>query len=225
MTKKNRLYILSGLGVDSRVFRKMDLSSWEIVHIEWIAPLEGESISQYAARLSASIADPNPVLLGLSFGGMVATEIAKQRPKAFIIQIASALTRYDLPVLYRLTGKLYLYKILPARWLKWSNPVTEWFFGAKSREDKSLLKEILQDTDTLFLKWAIKEIACWNNRTEPALYFRIHGEKDKIIPVKKMAGYQMIIKNAGHFITISHASEVSKILKDLLPSYAPEPEI
>ncbi len=225
MTKKSRLYILSGLGVDSRVFRKMDLSPWEVIHIEWIAPLEGESISQYAARLAAPIADPNPVLLGLSFGGMIAAEIAKQRPKAFIIQIASALTRYDLPVLYRLIGKLRLYKILPVWWLKWSNPVTEWFFGAKSREDKSLLKEILQDTDTLFLKWAIKEIACWNNRTEPALYFRIHGEKDKILPVKKMAGYQMIIKNAGHFITISHASSVSTILKELLSSYTPEPEI
>ncbi len=219
MTKKNRLYILSGLGVDSRVFRKMDLSPWEVVHIEWITPLEGESISQYATRLSAPIADPNPVLLGLSFGGMIAVEIAKQRPKAFIIQIASALTRYDLPVLYRLIGKLRLYKILPARWLKWSNPVTEWFFGVKNREEKILLKEILQDTDTRFLKWAIREIACWKNTAKPDSYFRIHGNKDRILPVKNTDNQQIIVKDAGHFITVSHATVVSKILKELLPSF------
>jgi len=71
------IYILSGLGVDRRVFNKMNFKGLNLTYLDWIAPLPTESISCYALRLSAKITTERPILIGLSFGGMIAMEIAK----------------------------------------------------------------------------------------------------------------------------------------------------
>jgi hypothetical protein len=66
------LYLFSGLGADRRIFQKLDLSGYIVHYIEWIPPLGDESIEHYASRISNQIKEPNPVLIGLSFGGMMA---------------------------------------------------------------------------------------------------------------------------------------------------------
>jgi hypothetical protein len=71
------LYLFSGLGADKRIFQRLDLSGYAVNYIEWILPLEGETIEQYASRLLCQITAPNPTLIGLSFGGIMAIEVAK----------------------------------------------------------------------------------------------------------------------------------------------------
>lgn len=58
------IYILSGLGVDRRVFKKIDFGSLKVTYLEWIAPISTESISSYARRLSAKITAERPILIG-----------------------------------------------------------------------------------------------------------------------------------------------------------------
>ncbi|MDH4294838.1 MAG: hypothetical protein OEV74_01060 [Cyclobacteriaceae bacterium] len=84
------LFLLSGLGADSRVFDFLDLSNYNIHFIEWIDPHENEPIEAYARRLKVNIKKENPILLGISFGGMMAIEIGKQiRAEKIIIIIIS----------------------------------------------------------------------------------------------------------------------------------------
>ena len=73
----NKIYIFSGLGVDQRVFDKIDFGNLDVEFIDWIEPLKNESLSDYAKRISQSLTDSNPTLIGLSFGGMIAVEISK----------------------------------------------------------------------------------------------------------------------------------------------------
>lgn len=77
-TVNKKIYILSGLGADERVFKKLDLVPLEPVYLKWIPPHKNESVESYASRLLSQITEKNPVLIGLSFGGMMAIEIAKQ---------------------------------------------------------------------------------------------------------------------------------------------------
>lgn len=74
---KKRIYILNGLGADERVFQLLDFSDFSPIFIQWIIPEQNESIENYASRLLQQIDTPNPLILGLSFGGMMATEISK----------------------------------------------------------------------------------------------------------------------------------------------------
>ena len=107
------IYILSGLGVDRRVFYKINFKGLNVTYLDWIAPIPTESISCYARRLSAKITSESPVLIGLSFGGMVAIEIAKIIDVQQVILLASAKGENELPKLYKLISMLKLHRIIP----------------------------------------------------------------------------------------------------------------
>ena len=209
----NKIYIVSGLGIDKRVFDKIDFGKLNPEFIEWIEPLKNEPLSEYCKRISQKINVENPTIIGLSFGGIVAVEIAKIIKTKKVILIASAKTKSELPLLYRIAGKLKINKLIPATILKQQNFLTNWFFGVKSDEDKKLLGEILEDTNPNFLKWAINEIANWKNEQQALNYVHIHGNKDKIIPIKNVE-VDFVIKNGGHFMTVNKPNEIEKILKN-----------
>src|SRR5690554_4484413 len=110
--KKNimmpKVYIFSGLGVDKRVFDKIDFASLDVEFIDWIEPLKNEPINEYAHRISQKITEKEVILIGLSFGGMMAVEVSKIVEVKKLILIASAKNRRELPKIYRVLGKLRL---------------------------------------------------------------------------------------------------------------------
>ncbi|MDR6737034.1 alpha/beta hydrolase [Sphingobacterium sp. 2149] len=63
--------------------------------------------------------------------------------------------------------------------------------------------------------WAIHEILRWKNRFIPSNLVHIHGDKDRIIPIKSLKP-SFVIKGAGHFMTVTHAGEVEKLLREIL---------
>lgn len=213
--KLKKIYIFSGLGVDERVFKNMDFSGFEVSFISWINPLEKESIESYAKRLSAQITEIKPILVGLSFGGMMAIEVAKLLETEKVILIASAKTKHEIPFYYRLGGILRLQKLIPISFLKNANFITYWFFGTQTKEEKHLLKNILNDTDSLFLRWAINKIVYWKNETCLQNLIHIHGTKDRVLPIRYVS-FDIKITDGGHLMTVNKAVEISKLLKENL---------
>lgn len=208
---EKELYIFSGLGADERVFQKLEFKDYKTTFIKWIPPFDSENIEQYAKRLIAQIPSKKPTLLGLSFGGLIAIEVAKQIEIEKIILIASAKTKNEIPIYYRLAGKLKLHKILPTKLLKKANFISYWIFGIKSNFDKQLLKQILLDTDKDFLKWAIDKVVNWENETILEQIFHIHGTADRILPYCFVSS-DLSVKNGGHFMTLNKSDELNKIL-------------
>lgn len=209
------IYILSGLGVDRRVFDKVNFGGLKVIHLEWIPPISTESISCYAQRLSTKITTECPVLIGLSFGGMVAMEIAKIIDVKQVILLASAKDDNELPKLYKLIGTLRIHKFIPASVLKSHHILSNYFFGISLKEDKIMLKQILQETDAKFLSWAINQIVKWKNKTIPNNLVHIHGCKDRIIPIRNVIP-TFIIQRAGHFMTVTHAKEIESLIQKIL---------
>jgi hypothetical protein len=209
------LYIFSGLGADERVFQLINFFEFSPKFIKWIPPLKDESIEAYASRILCQINSPNPILIGLSFGGIMAIEVAKLIKTEKVIIIASAKGKSEIPFYFRLIGKLGLLNIVPISFLKKYNFMTSWFFGAKKESERVLLKQILKDTDAVFLKWALEKVINWGNKNELKNIFHLHGTCDRILPTKFVeSDYQ--IENGGHLITLSHSEEISKILNKAL---------
>lgn len=213
--KVSHIYILSGLGVDRRVFSKINFEGLHVTHLEWIAPIKKESMADYAKRLSLQIKDEKPILIGLSFGGMMAMELAKIIKVQKIVLLASAKSANELPILYKVIGALKINCIVPNVFLKQHNMIVDYFFGISSLEDKQMLKQILLDTDTKFLDWAINKILNWKNNSFSTPVIHIHGNKDRIIPISNIKPTYMI-ENAGHFMTMTHAKEIEMLLKKVL---------
>ena len=211
----NKIYIFSGLGADERVFKKLDFSGFDVTFVDWILPLDKETIEQYATRLLDQIPTEKPLLMGLSFGGIMAVEVAKQISTKKIILIASAKTKDEIPFYLRFAGKLNLHQLMPSSLLKSSNFITNWFFGISSLEDKQLLKQILLDTNPIFLKWAMDKVAKWKNTSLPENSFHIHGDSDRILPLQFVQA-DVIVKNGGHFMTLNKADELTRTLREEL---------
>ncbi|GHM99522.1 hypothetical protein WSM22_10120 [Cytophagales bacterium WSM2-2] len=206
------IYIISGLGADERVFKSIDFANSNVNYVKWITPNHNESIEGYSIRLLEQIPAKNPILIGLSFGGMMAMEIAKHIPIKKIILISSAKTKREIPFYFRWIGFLRLHKLVPTPVLKKSNIVTRWFFGAKTIDGRKILREILRETDSAFLKWAIDKIVNWKNESVPSSLIHIHGTEDKIIPIRFVKS-DFQIEKGGHLMTLTHSNEISKLLK------------
>jgi pimeloyl-ACP methyl ester carboxylesterase len=207
------LYFLSGLGADRRAFKFLTFpANTTIVFIDWITPHKNESLIDYAKRISQRIDTSSPfILIGMSFGGILATEIIEFVQPQKTILISSVTRRQELPFYYRLAGFLGANKLLPANVSNRANALTYWMFGIQNPEDKSLLKEILKSTDTRFSKWAINEILNWKRNTSPKNLIRIHGDEDRVLTIINFKP-KYLLKAAGHFMVVNRASEISKIL-------------
>lgn len=207
----SKIYIFSGLGVDRRVFDNIDFGNLDVEFVDWIDPLKNEPLENYAKRISQKITNDNPILIGLSFGGMVAVEISKIIKTEKIILIGSAKNKFELPKFNRISGKLKLNKLIPKSIFKKQNLVTNWIFGIETDSEKQLLKEILKDTDPNFFSWAINEIVNWKNHTIPENVIHIHGNKDRIIPFKNVKA-DFVIEGGGHFMTVNRSKEIQEII-------------
>ncbi|BAV10075.1 Pimeloyl-ACP methyl ester carboxylesterase [Filimonas lacunae] len=213
-----KAYFISGLGADKRAFDKIVLPArFEQVHLEWIAPQATECLTQYAKRFAQQINGAEPfILVGLSFGGMLATEISKILPPQQLVLISSASSRSELPLLYRIAGKLRLEKILPyKRIIKKPGKIANWLFGPFDEHTQQLVHSYIKATEPQFMQWAIGQISRWKNKEKPANLLQIHGSEDKLL----WAGYSkagFVMSGGGHLCLQSHAAVINQLLKNQL---------
>ncbi len=219
--QKPVLYIFSGLATDERIFRNIHFpENVDVHHIAWKIPLRKEKLEEYIERLLKEMDRSKPIiLLGLSFGGMIAQEVAKKINPVATIIISSITSSKNLPWYFRYVGRLKANRIIPVGLLKFSNFGADWIFGAKSEADKKLLAGIIKDADVYLLKWSVEQILNWKNKSVIPDLFHIHGDDDKLLPLKNNKA-DVIIKGGGHLMVFNKADEVEVILRNVIQSFA-----
>jgi pimeloyl-ACP methyl ester carboxylesterase len=213
-----KVYFISGLAADARVFKYISLpAGCEAVHLEWITPQKDDTLPSYAMRLASKINRDEPfALVGLSFGGMLATEIAKQYNPAVTILISSVPVSKQLPGYFRMAGKIGLHKLVPVSLLK-SSAATKRFFTREKNDDKKLLLEIIKESDAGLIRWSINAILNWQNETIPQPVWHIHGTRDEILPVK-FTQPTLTIPKQGHMLVMTCPQAVNEFLAKALIS-------
>lgn len=211
---------ISGLGADERVFQYLDIPGVEKKNISWIDPLNKETIEHYASRLSAQIdKEKNNILLCVSFGGLAGIELSKTVHFEKIIIISSVKNKYEVPFYFRIAGLLRVDKIIPAFAYKSSTPLLTILFGINCKNERTLLRAIIKDTGSVFLKWAIGQVLRWRNVDPVNNLYHIHGTSDRLLPVC-FIGECIQVKNGHHFMIVSRADEIGgKINKILAGEY------
>ena len=207
------IYLISGLGADRRVFDFLDFSGYQINHVNWVSPISQESIESYAARLLDQIKEAKPILIGVSFGGIMAIEISKLIDTEKVILISSAKTKKDIPVIYKVAGRVGFNQIIPINLFKTVNMLTYWFFGVEEKSERALLKKIISETDETFLQWSIAQIMNWKNTVSGKNIITIHGSQDRILPNNKS---DHVITGGGHLMIINRASEITNLIRKSL---------
>jgi esterase/lipase len=213
---QSKIHFISGLGADKRVFANLKINHPFQNHIVWEIPFKNETIKAYCQRLLAQIDQSSEIILiGVSFGGIIAQEIAKIIPVKKIIVISSIKNEKEKSWTLRLAGKIKLNKVIPFAISKFLNKLTaDYYFGTKSKEESRLLQKIIDDTNPVFSGWAIDQILKWENTNDKEL-IHIHGTDDKIFPSSLVKNY-IHIKDGGHFMVYNKAEEISFLINEYL---------
>ncbi len=210
-----KVYFIPGLGADKRVFRHIQLpKGCDMVHLDWLPPQAEESLSSYAARLAAGIDHEKEwALVGLSFGGMLASEISHRFRPAKTVLISTAAHSSQLPVYFRKLAPLQLHRVLPIGLFK-NASLAKRIFTTETTADKELLRRIIRESDPAFIRWALGAIVQWESRYPPQHHIHIHGNKDRLLPIRYCQPTH-IIENAGHLLVMNRADALNRILGEI----------
>ena len=209
------IFCISGLGADERAFSKLKIHGHQLKVIPWLQPRPKETLEHYTARMRAGITEENPILMGLSFGGMVCIEIAKQIKVEKIIIISSIKSSEELPLWMRTVAKLKLNKILPVGSSKLTAPLQNHFLGVSTSEEKEMVSISRKKATKQYTDWAVHQAINWKNDWQHPEIYHIHGDNDRMFPIKKVKP-QYILKDAGHFMIMNRAGEVSECINSIL---------
>lgn len=207
------VYFISGLGADERVFQFLDLSKIEHQFIHWNEPHKKEDISSYCERLIEQIdISQEVILIGISFGGIIAQEISKIINCKKVIIISSVKSVDEFSWQLKLASKLQLHKLAPLWFLTLSNKLTaDYYFGIESKAESILLHQIIKDTDPKFLVWAIDQIMNWKNEVYPENLVHIHGSSDRIFPIKYIKNV-ITLPKSGHFMIVNRFAKIEQLI-------------
>jgi len=207
------------LGADKRIFSRLEIPGVRLVHLEWFLPIIGEPIEAYALRmrLKNGISEDDPILMGVSFGGMMAVEVAKHFPTATVILISSAGTRRQLPWWMKISGRLGLNRLLPARPGRRFRWLEDYSLGVESKDDARLVEDFRGKADPRYLRWALGQVVNWKNEWRPHRCFHVLGDRDRLFPLSR-SGATHVVAGAGHFMVYNRSSTVSGILTGIVSS-------
>ncbi len=215
--KKLNVYCIPGQGADQRLFANIDLEdNFELKYINYFTPKENTSLKEYALQLSEQIDTTQQfALVGVSLGGMIATELSELLPAEKVIIISSAKNRHELPRRYTFQRRFPLYKIFPPSWIKRGAKLLQPLVEPDRRKEKVIFKGMMNDKDPLSLKRTIQMIVNWKRIENPEGIIHIHGKKDHTIPHRNVK-YDYLVRRGSHMMTLTRGSEISTLLNEIL---------
>jgi pimeloyl-ACP methyl ester carboxylesterase len=211
-----KIFLIAGLGADTRLYNNIDLQDHDVTPVDWIEPNVGDTLSTYAQKLIHQyfITD-NSVVIGVSLGGMIAVEIAKQVRLNKVILISSIKTIKEAPWYFKAFNALPLYRLISGSLLAKLGFLIKPVFGKMSAQDAWLFNDMLKKSSPKFIKWAMGAVLKWRNETIPPNLYHIVGDKDLVFNYKNISN-ATIVKGGTHIMVFDKAKQINKLLKDIL---------
>ena len=201
---KIAVYFMPGLAASSSIFERITLpiDVFEIILLEWEIPEAHESLSEYAERISKKVSHINPVLIGVSFGGILVQEMAKFLDVKKLIIISSVKTNLEFPTAFKVAKTTKAYKLLPTNLISNIENLAKFSFGDKVKQRLELYKKFLSVRDKKYLDWAIEKIILWDRTETDKNVTHIHGDADEVFPIKNIEKC-IVVKGGTHIMILS----------------------
>ena len=216
--QKPVVYFIPGQGADYRLFKNLTIdSSFDVRYINYTTPEKEWNMNDFARALSQQIDTTRPFyLVGVSLGGMLATEMGEFLHPEKIILISSAKQRKELPGNYRFMKTIRFHNLISGNLSKKGALFLQPLFEPASKKDSKTFKAMLYDKDPDFLKRTIAMIIEWDKTShENDNIIHIHGDNDHTIPLRNVEA-DYIIKGGSHMMILTRGAEISELLNKIL---------
>ncbi|WP_294822488.1 alpha/beta hydrolase [uncultured Flavobacterium sp.] len=216
--EKIPVYFMPGLAASPRIFENIKLPEdrFEVFFLEWFLPDGDEPLEAYAKRMAQNIKHENPVLAGVSFGGVLVQEIAKVVKVRKVIIISSVKCNGEFPRRMRIAKMTRAYRIFPTSLMQRVDWLAKFAVGNNMITRRlNLYEKYLSVRDKKYLDWAFKTIINWAC-TEPAKgVIHIHGDADEVFPPKYVKDF-IAVKGGTHIMIINKAKWLNENLPRLI---------
>lgn len=207
-----KILLLNGMTPGGRVFRRLAplLPNCEIV--EWISPECASSIADYARRLVDELEIDTPCdVLGVSFGGIVAQELASLIGAESCFVVSSISSPAELKCMNRILSRLPA--TLHDRMMSSAGEVAQSWPGRSSAATVRARK--FGGDDGAWFRWAAGAALRWKPLRSPQGFtvVRVHGDRDRTFPRGHMFA-DHVIEGADHLLAITHAKALAEIVAD-----------
>jgi pimeloyl-ACP methyl ester carboxylesterase len=212
------VYFMPGLAAGPSIFENIKLpeEQFEMYFLEWFLPIENESIESYALRMTQKITHDNPVLIGVSFGGVLVQEMAKIIQTDKVIIISSVKTNKEFPSRFKIARNTKAYKLIPTQLLADIEKLVKYAFGDNIVTKRiKLYEKYLSVRDKHYLDWAIETILCWNQKEINEAVIHIHGDADEVFPIKHIRKC-IVVKGGTHIMILNKFKWMNENLPKLI---------
>lgn len=209
---------MPGLAASSTIFENIQLpeDQFEMFFLEWFLPNEKEEIEQYALRITQKIKHENPVLIGVSFGGVLVQEMAKIIQTNKVIIISSVKTNKEFPSRFKIARNTKAYKLIPTQLLADIEKLVKYAFGDNIVAKRlKLYEKYLSVRDKHYLDWAIETILCWKQEEINDAVIHIHGDEDEVFPIKHIRKC-IVVKGGTHIMILNKFKWLNENLPKLI---------
>jgi pimeloyl-ACP methyl ester carboxylesterase len=180
------VYFMPGLAASASIFERIQLpeADFEVHLLEWEIPLAKESLDDYSKRIAEKIKRENPVLIGVSFGGILVQEMAKHINTRKVIIISSVKSNLEFPRRMKIAKTTKAYKLIPMSLILNLENLAKFSFGAKINHRLKLYEKFLSVRDIGYLEWAVEKVILWDRTVADESVIHIHGDMDDVFPIK-----------------------------------------
>jgi len=215
---KIHIYFMPGLAAGPEIFERLELPSnlYELHFLTWKTPLAlDETITNYAKRMTADIKHSNPVLVGVSFGGIIVQEMSTFIDTKKIIIISSVKSTSELPKKFKIARKSKIYKLFPTKIVTNFEKYAKFFVGKSLEKKAKIYRRYLSVRGESYIKWSIHNVISWKQEKPLENIVHIHGTNDHIFPFKNIEKC-IKIEGGSHSMILLKSKEISKIIHQSL---------
>ena len=209
------IYAIPGLGTTEKLYINTKIEGVEIIVLKWPIPDKKDTMQTYARKFLQQINTSNPFcLLGVSFGGMLCTELSKLLSPKKTFLISTSKLRKELPWFIRLMKPIPLHKLISEKQHRQMAYHGRWAIGF----GKAYIPEFLGMIDSMtenYFKYCINIIVNWDNTDLPANSVHIHGNSDKLLWYKNVTS-DYTIDGGSHAMIVFQAEEINQIIESEL---------
>ena len=202
--EKISVYFMPGLAANASIFERISLPAdqFDTYFMEWEIPLDNETLSEYAQRISKKVTHKNPVLVGVSFGGILVQEMAQFLNPSKIIIISSVKSNMEFPTAFKLAKQTKAYKLIPTSLIENVYNLAKFTFGEKVIKRLKLYQMFLTVRDKKYLDWSIEKIILWDRKKADSNVVHIHGDADEVFPIKYIQNC-IVVKGGTHIMILT----------------------
>jgi len=195
---------MPGLAASITIFERIRLSEseYEMFFLDWEIPLENETLSDYAKRMTQKIKHENPVLIGVSFGGILVQEMARFIKAQKLIIISSVKSNLEFPKRMIIAKNTKAYKLIPVGLVQNIESLAKFTFGKKVDQRLKLYEKYLSMRDKYYLDWSIEKIILWDRKEVDPNVIHIHGDEDDVFPIKYIKD-SIVVKGGTHIMILN----------------------